>query len=367
MTTSWTALAAAFVTGQIITYLLLQMMGTSSSPTAELDQVSKPPTFTAHQHQVHSATDPKTVHCPPCPAHTALAPVSSSKDAPVFSNAILPILRDWGCGHENMEVPKLLVRSLGGRHLENVPIGRSRVVIDVGLGTDSSETLHALREGFVVFSFDPNQANIKHLQANLDPSKYHLVQITPGSPPDLSKLPKPPGGGYCYIFGAALGETVGAIADTFAGGNGNVGMVKTDGAGSLPIVTIDSCIPDWVTEVFFFKIDTQGYELRVLKGAQSIIKRGLARYILYEFSPFLMQTGKLGNHTELLHYLPSLGYMCFDMMGDHLALPRPSSPLSAYYDTLWAWQRSGSGVPHGPDSIGPWDDIMCANIQRIQH
>jgi len=89
----------------------------------------------------------------------------------------------------------------------------------------------------------------------------------------------------------------------------------------------------------------------------------MARYVLFEYSPQLMNEGKLGNHTELLHMLLQLNYMCFDvsdslvlgvssvswisltplalsipfyfpirpkinsqMMGEHLALPRPRHP-----------------------------------------
>ena len=69
---------------------------------------------------------------------------------------IYPLLREWGCGHHNLQVPKLLLPRDGGA---------GQWVVDIGLGSDASETLAAVRSGFVVFSFEPLLANIQSIRA----------------------------------------------------------------------------------------------------------------------------------------------------------------------------------------------------------
>ena len=102
------------------------------------------------------------------------------------------------------------------------------------------------------------------------------------------------------------------------------------------------------------------YELRVLEGAKEALAAKRFRYILYEFSPFLMRTGHLGEPKRLASLLPSFGAICFDVMGLHNLFPRPSTPLREYYRVL----NSGHNSYLHPnrlnnDGVGPWDDIMC--------
>ena len=74
----------------------------------------------------------------------------------VVPPGIYPLLREWGCGHHNLQVPKLLLPRDGGA---------GQWVVDIGLGSDASETLAAVRSGFVVFSFEPLLANIQSIRA----------------------------------------------------------------------------------------------------------------------------------------------------------------------------------------------------------
>jgi FkbM family methyltransferase len=298
----------------------------------------------------------------------ASTPSITSTCNSITSDMIFPIMREWGCGHKNMETPRILLPQVGGRDDQLPPFGNQRVVIDVGLGQDAGETFSALEQEFIIFAFEPDGGNMAFVRkkASQHPDKFHFVEVKPGQAPDLSKLPQPPAkGGFVYLFYAALGASISRAGGS---GSGNVGGVDTNAAGNIPVVTLDSCIPDWVSSVYLIKIDTQGFELQVLNGAQGLIERVQPRYILYEYSPYLMNMHNYGNVTELLHKLPDMGYMCFDMMGSHLALPRPSWPINTYRDSLYAWRRAEWGFPKklGQDSIGPWDDIMCANLRQMQ-
>ena len=193
--------------------------------------------------------------------------------------------------------------------------------------------------------------------------RYTRVIMVPGTSPNLDHL-EPPEGGHVFIFHAAVGSKTGRAAIS---GNGNVGSVMS-GQGEIPVLDLDDVIPKWATSIYFLKIDTQGYELNVLEGSMRLLQSNRIRYILFEFSPELMVRGKTGEPLTLLGMLPALDYVCFDMMGEHLTLPRPSS-LGKFYADLLGWHKYGPGIEH-PKSVegfGPWDDIMCANMKHILH
>lgn len=136
-------------------------------------------------------------------------------------------------------------------------------------------------------------------------------------------------------------------------------------AGTVPVVTLDRILPGWASDIHFLKIDTQGNELKILKGASESLAKRRFRNILYEFSPTIMRNGGLGDPLELVKLLPGAGAMCFDMLqrGTNNKLPRPGEPFDAYLRHL----DEGHGSHYGhdrviikSDGIGPWDDIMCA-------
>ena len=65
--------------------------------------------------------------------------------------------------------------------------------------------------------------------------------------------------------------------------------------------------------------DVQGWELRVLLGAQRLLRtlsvKYVAMYVVFEFSPWLMRRSGTGHPLDLLYLLPSMGGVCFDLMG----------------------------------------------------
>lgn len=83
------------------------------------------------------------------------------------------------------------------------------------------------------------------------------------------------------------------------------------GEGSLKLETIDDMD---ISQVIFIKIDVEGMELRVLKGAEKTIKRDMP-YIMIESFP--------NRYESIQSYLKSLGYgKWYDYgIADHLFIP----------------------------------------------
>ena len=326
----------------------------------------------------------------------------------VVPPGIYPLLREWGCGHHNLQVPKLLLPRDGGA---------GQWVVDIGLGSDASETLAAVRSGFVVFSFEPLLANIQSIRAIVAKSSNErkvtflsATWIVAAARHGLRKgLGGAERGGWTWQAVDALGVKVearswasvsAALSDLVASRAGNkasgqaiivhaaldatpgVAFMPAGNATSLtesigntpgrgnrlrvPKLTLDDALP-WrdigAPSVHFIKIDTQGWELKVLKGAMQLLAARRVRYLLFEFSPWLMQQEETGNPLELLELLPQMGAVCFDMMGTHNKFPRPSAPLAAYHAKLDSGTNSellSTVRAHASrKGIGPWEDVLC--------
>jgi len=248
----------------------------------------------------------------------------------------------------------------------------------VGLGEDAQETLDAVERGFVVFGFEPSYLNFNEV---LDAIKKRGMSkkvrvVRPVKNGDGTWVIEPPmklpddyeGGGFAFIINMAADAEPGTILMSSTRGN-VLNNIASDSSGDIAVakLPIDAVIPSWVKVVALLKIDTQGWDLRVMRSAEKLIKTHKVRCVQYEFSPLLMKMAKdanVGEPFEALQYLPSLGGTCFDMMGAHTnfgsdgsadpSFP-PGSPrsLKNYYDFLTRH------IDTFDDEVGPWEDIMC--------
>ena len=108
--------------------------------------------------------------------------------------------------------------------------------------------------------------------------------------------------------------------------------------------------------VHLLKIDTQGHELKVLKGAEGLIRDFGVDIIHTEFSPALMR-GHGAQPEEYLEYLWSLGYTCA-YCNDGFGLPQNELP-SARSPWGWAAFTSAFGELREIPGHGAWGDLLC--------
>jgi hypothetical protein len=82
------------------------------------------------------------------------------------------------------------------------------------------------------------------------------------------------------------------------------------GTVKVPMVTLDKILDDMPVRVKAIKIDTEGAEVEVLKGAERWLRSGLIPHIFAEVHE--MGLGKMGTTPdELKNLMSGYGYRCF--------------------------------------------------------
>jgi FkbM family methyltransferase len=202
-------------------------------------------------------------------------------------------------------LPRGVVHGLMGKlQLDDPYIATAGVApslcIDVGahLGwTVEQVAVHGHR----VYAFEPFAGNHAALRQAVE--KYPGVRIFEGAVSDVAGEVSFGGGSTV----AKTAEGAGEYAKTaFQGSSSNNLISKGGGGPKVRSYRIDDEVGD-TDAVLFLKIDVQGFEIDVLKGAEKLIRDPARRpkYILAEF---------LSSQTiKLIEYLEERDYFCFDM------------------------------------------------------
>jgi FkbM family methyltransferase len=74
----------------------------------------------------------------------------------------------------------------------------------------------------------------------------------------------------------------------------------------IPMVTLDQELASVDFNIDFLKIDTEGYDLKVIKGAESVLRQGRIRFIQFEYNSHWVGTGS--SLKEAKAFLENLGF-----------------------------------------------------------
>ncbi|CAE7439483.1 unnamed protein product [Symbiodinium natans] len=244
--------------------------------------------------------------------------------------------------------------------------GAGQFVVDIGLGFDAKETRTAVDHGFVAFSFEMLPGNIREVRKVVgDDPRFQFVTLQKqGEQWVVPDLPQPTAGtGFAYIINAAVSDEEMTVKFAESTGRTYIESIysgRKDGI-SVPVLPLHKLLPNWLPHIDYLKIDTQGFELKVLRGCLGVLRERRCRYVTFEFSPWLMKRTKAGDPLELIRLLPSMGALCYTASAarEHL---RPGAPwqVEDWLKTLDGGNFTGYGRPVLPrDPYGPWVDIFC--------
>jgi FkbM family methyltransferase len=111
----------------------------------------------------------------------------------------------------------------------------------------------------------------------------------------------------CKVNATALSDHVGAVLFAFEAAQTGISHVVSEGGESVPATTLDRYLDEaQIDRVDFLKIDVEGYELHVLRGAHKSLGAQKIQVIYFEYMQKL--AARFHPLSDLLNYLDGLGY-----------------------------------------------------------
>lgn len=149
-------------------------------------------------------------------------------------------------------------------------------------------------------------------------SKFYLFEANPSYLPSLQNIPN------TFVHGGVLSNPGRETVEFYAGGDTGDSYYKettTHYDARTPVTlkcrTLDSVIKEHNLPIpQFLKIDTQGSELDVLKGARQILSK---TDIIYMECPIIEFNSKAPNIQEYLSYMKAHSYIPTDVLEIHRA------------------------------------------------
>ena len=185
MTSPSTSLVGALIVGVVIGSASTSLIGQRPEQEAALSALreearSCQAARRVLEEKLVALATPQSVEAGPSAEVEKLGPHGEHRDPNVddlsseLSNGIHGLLREWQCGHGNMQPPRTIYAG-----------GFGSIIVDVGLGENAKETMVAVQNGFVVLAFEPMLDNIAKINQTWrkagQASKVQFVQLLKGA------------------------------------------------------------------------------------------------------------------------------------------------------------------------------------------
>lgn len=186
--------------------------------------------------------------------------------------------------------------------LHNVfPKGQCGLVVDVGANIGLA-VAPAASLGWRVLAFEPIPQNVEQLRLNLFLNGWTADQV------GLVHTGVSESFGNATIYAPEGREDNTAMSRTAA--TRNVGGKAKE--FSIPLVSLDDYFagasPDLINDVRLIKVDTQGHEIPVLRGAQRLLSEGPRQFLLFVEVDHKLQKAAGYDPEDVLKFMRSVGW-----------------------------------------------------------
>lgn len=191
----------------------------------------------------------------------------------------------------------LYIQSLGSvpwgtdQYLDIQALSGGKIDLAFDVGANAGQTVRAIKKAFPsakIYAFEPVPQSFKRLKVAT--SGYRDV----------------------FCFQKAMGDQPAMAEMTASSDQRNtllVGERPDERRVQVEVDTIDGfCAAEGIAAIDLLKIDTEGFEMHVLKGAQSMLASGNVRFVLAECDFFRRPSEPHGDFFEIAAYLSSMGY-----------------------------------------------------------
>jgi FkbM family methyltransferase len=190
-------------------------------------------------------------------------------------------------------------RQLGRDHMADIRLlcgGRVQTIFDVGanIGQAAMGFADEFREA-TIYSFEPFPEAFSQLVANVSQwGRVHPQNLALGEKHTKETLHVNQGSELNSFLVSAPEATDYISAD----------HMKPRGECHVSVATLDQfCVEQRISQIDLLKIDTQGFELHVLKGAERMLSTGAVRVVFLEvnFVPLYQSQPDFGELNDHLH------------------------------------------------------------------
>jgi len=240
--------------------------------------------------------------------------------------------QSWGTGHNNAF--QALLEMCEGR----------KVVFDIGahIGLCSMPVSRVIGESGTVYAFEPSKTNMDCLSKNLGYNNIDNVKLMP------------------FLVGEKSGMKVPFHESDEVAGMNSIARYKGDDTYKITYreqVSIDDFCADHHIIPEIIKIDVEGAESKVLRGAENVLKNCRPLIVLSVHPKHLRLLGDSVDHLKNL--IESLGYKILEMNGEiasdlsfkeYLLEPLSVTPVSV----LRSPAKDECPGPFSKEIPGPW-------------
>ena len=147
-------------------------------------------------------------------------------------------------------------------------------VFDVGAHTGSlSSEILTRYEDANLYAFEPQHSSFVKLSQNINTTRFHPYEMAVGEQSGVATF---------YEYGHE--STINSLVPNAPYAHRFERQSKTR---EVAVISIDDfCLKNGVSKITVLKIDTEGHDLAVLKGATAMLQKGAIDFILFEFNDF---------------------------------------------------------------------------------
>ncbi|MBK1645073.1 hypothetical protein CKO25_10495 [Thiocapsa imhoffii] len=177
----------------------------------------------------------------------------------------------------------------------------SPIILDVG--ANSGQTIDALLDVFVspkIYAFEPSSIIFRDLESKCYPENVQIYNYGLGARSEVRS------------FRNYRNSLLSSFLDLSASDQNPFRKTGLSRKEKVRIETVDSFLESQgIKQLNLLKIDTQGFEMEVLRGAGSSFKAGQINFVQLEMNFFSLYEGQ-ATATELIAYLTEAGFVPVD-------------------------------------------------------
>lgn len=181
---------------------------------------------------------------------------------------------------------------MDARYFHNKLYPKDRGLVFFDVGANIGQTALSMAQTFPqakVYSFEPSSTTYSHLLRNV--SSYPNIKAIHGALGDVD--------GECILPIQSY-----SLINSFIRTASDIGQYE-----NVPMRTIDMfCADNGIGNIFFLKIDTEGYDIKVLKGAKNLLIAHKVDYILVETRFLLLSELPQSDFMSVAAFLHDFGY-----------------------------------------------------------